>query len=294
MKKAVVIGGSGFIGSHVADCLTDKGYDTFIFDQRVSPWLNEKQHMVEGDILDKESLEQVLSNASVVYNFAGISDLNFALTKPIHTAEMNIIGNLNIMEACQKHKVDRFIFASTVYVNSNEGGFYRCSKIACENYLEEFHKSYGLNFTILRYGSLYGPRADSNNGIFRIIKKAIYENELIYEGHMDTTREYIHVTDAAESSVLILDKEYENQALTITGQQTIKVINLLKMIGEILDISEKKIKIIDKYQIGHYIRTPYALQKKFTKKIVPNKYVDIGEGILQIVNELQQIKSKSS
>ena len=171
--------------------------------------------------------------------------------------------------------------------------FYKCSKIACENYLEEFHKSYGLNFTILRYGSLYGPRADSNNGIFRIIKKAISENELIYEGHIDTTREYIHVTDAAESSVLVLDKEYENQTLTVTGQQTIKVIDLLKMIGEILDISEKKIKIIDKYQIGHYIRTPYALQKKFSKKIVPNKYVDIGEGILQIVNELQQIKTNS-
>ena len=96
---------------------------------------------------------------------------------------MNIIGNLNIMEACHKHNVERFIFASTVYVNSKEGGFYRCSKIACEKYLEEFQRTFGLNYTILRYGSLYGPRADRNNGILKIITKAINEQKLVYEGH---------------------------------------------------------------------------------------------------------------
>ena len=291
MKKAVVIGGSGFIGSHVADCLTDNGFETFIFDQENSPWINEKQHMIIGDILDKEALNKVISGANVVFNFAGISDLNFALNKPFDTAKINILGNLNIMEACQQHKIDRFIFASTVYVNSNEGGFYRCSKIACENYLEEFHKTYGLNYSILRYGSLYGPRADSNNGILRIISNAIEKNELVYEGHTDTTREYIHVTDAAEASVLVLEEQFKNQTLTLTGQQTIKVIDLLKMVGEILNIPEEKTKIIDKYQIGHYIRTPYAHHSKFTKKLVPNKYVDIGEGILQIINELKQTES---
>ncbi len=288
MKKAVVIGGSGFIGSHVADCLSNNGYETFIFDKSLSPWISNSQQMIEGDILDKKALDRAISNSSIVYNFAGISDLNFALTKPTLSAEMNIIGNLNIMEACHKHNVERFIFASTVYVNSKEGGFYRCSKIACEKYLEEFQRTFGLNYTILRYGSLYGPRADRNNGILKIITKAINEQKLIYEGHVDTTREYIHVLDAAEASILALNKEFENQTLTLTGQQTIKVIDLLKMIGEILDIPEEETQIIKKYQVGHYIRTPYAQPTKFTKKIVPNKYVDIGEGILQIINELKQ------
>lgn len=288
MKKAVVIGGSGFIGSHVADCLSNNDYEIFIYDQKISPWLSNNQHMIVGDILDKEKLNKTISKANVVYNFAGISDLNFALNEPIQTAESNIIGNLNIMEACRKNEVDRFIFASTVYVNSNEGGFYRCSKIACEKYLEEFQKTYGLNYTILRYGSLYGPRADNNNGILKIISKAIKDNKLMYEGHIDTTREYIHVIDAAEASVLALNSDFKNQTFTLTGQQTIKVIDLLKMIGEILEIPEEETKIIDKNQIGHYIRTPYAQQTKFTKKIVPNKYIDIGEGILQIVNELKQ------
>jgi len=292
MKKAVVVGGSGFIGSHVADCLTQKGYDTHIFDKIKSPWHDNKQNMTVGDIMDKDSLNKVISNASVVYNFAGISDLNYALEKPTDTAEMNIIGNLNIMESCVKNKIDRFVFASTIYVNSNQGGFYRCSKIASEKYLEEFQKTYGLNYTILRYGSLYGPRADNNNGILKIITRAIEQNKLVYEGHKDTIREYIHVIDAAESSVLALNKEFQNQTLTLTGQQSIKVIDLLKMIGEILDIPEDRTKILTKHQIGHYVRTPYAQQIKFTKKLVPNHYVDLGEGILQIINELRSSNNK--
>ena len=292
MKKALVIGGSGFIGSHVADCLTNKGFDVTILDQKTSQWLNSKQKMTVGNILDRNILNQSISKANIVYNFAGISDLNTALNKPIESAEMNIIGNLNILEACKKHKVERFCFASTVYAQSEEGGFYRCSKIASEKYIEEFQKIYGLNYTILRYGSLYGPRADSNNGMLKIISKAVNDKKLSYEGHIDTIREYIHVVDAAEATVSVLKKEFKNQTLTLTGQQSIKVIDLLKMIGEILGIPEKKIKIKNKHQIGHYIRTPYAQKTKFTKKIVPNQYVDIGEGVLQIINELRQVDDR--
>lgn len=292
MKKALVIGGSGFIGSHVADCLTSRGYETTVLDQKVSPWLNSKQKMIVGDILDKNLINKAISKVNIVYNFAGISDLNIALNKPIESAEINIIGNLNILKACKKYKIERFCFASTVYAQSEEGGFYRCSKIASEKYIEEFKKIYGLNYTILRYGSLYGPRADSNNGMLKIINKAVNDKKLLYEGHKDTIREYIHVVDAAEATVSILKKEFENQTVTLTGQQSIKVSDLLNMIGEILGIPEKKIKITNKHQIGHYIRTPYAQRTKFTKKLVPNQYIDIGEGILQIINELKKSNDK--
>ena len=74
----------------------------------------------------------------------------------------------------------------------------------------------------------------------------------------------------------------------------IKFFNLKKfffLVSKKLNIPEEKTKIIEKYQIGHYVRTPYAHQTKFTKKLVPNKYVDIGEGILQIINELKQTES---
>jgi len=291
MNKAVVIGGSGFIGSHVTDSLVDNGYSVTVFDKVKSPWIiNKKIKMVIGDILDVATLDSAISGSNLVYNFAGIADLNSALNKPKLTAELNIIGNLNIMQSCIKHNIDRFIFASTIYVNSNEGGFYRCSKVASEQYIEEFNKNYGLNYTVLRYGSLYGPRADSNNGIVKILEKAIYENVLVYDGHVDTKREYIHVIDAAEAAVKALNKEFENKTITLTGQQNIKVIDLLKMIGEILNIPEEKIKVTNKPQVGHYIHSPYAQTIKLPKKLVPNNYIDLGEGILQLINILKNNK----
>ena len=288
MDKIVIIGGSGFLGSHVADSLTNQGYDVFIFDKNFSKWSNPRQHMILGDILDKKELNKVISNSKYVFNFAGIADLNFALDKPIESAEINIIGNLNIMESCQKNNVKRYICASTVYVNGNEGGFYRCSKISCEKYIEEYKKTFDLNYTILRYGSLYGPRAGDNNGIFKLIYRAIKENKLVYEGHEDTSRDYIHVLDAAEASVTALRDEFKNQTLTITGQQTIKVIDLLKTICEILNLPEDKAIIIKKKIVGHYIRTPYSQEYKFTKKIVPSKYIDLSEGIVEIIKHLRK------
>ena len=140
MKKAVVVGGSGFIGSHVADCLSDNGYQVVIFDNVQSPWLRKDQDMVINDILNGEKLKEVIKNSEVVYNFAALADLNQTVDQPIKTAEINILGNLNVLEACRINKVKRFVYASTVYVYSREGGFYRCSKQSSEHYVEEYQK----------------------------------------------------------------------------------------------------------------------------------------------------------
>ena len=173
MKKAVVVGGSGFIGSHVADYLSDAGYQVTIYDKTKSLWLRNDQNIVYGDVQDSNKLNETIANAEVVYNFAALADLNQALKQPIKTINVNILGNLNVLEACRIHKVKRFIYASTVYVHSREGGFYRCSKQASEAYIEEYQKIYGLDYTILRYGSLYGPRADETNGLYRVVQSAL-------------------------------------------------------------------------------------------------------------------------
>ena len=109
-----------------------------------------------------------------------------------------------MLDLCKKYKIKRFIFASTIYVYSSKGGFYRCSKQAAENYIEEFFNKFKLNYTILRYGSLYGPGAGTNNGLSKIILNFLNKKEIIYEGGPNTIREYIHVEDAAKSSVDIL------------------------------------------------------------------------------------------
>mgnify|MGYP005673815677 CR=1 FL=1 len=136
ISKVVVVGGSGFIGSHVADYLSDAGYQVTIYDKTKSEWLRNNQEIVIGDVQDSEKLNQTIAGAEVVYNFAALADLNQALEQPLKTVNINILGNLNVLEACHAHGVKRFIYASTVYVHSREGGFYRCSKQASEAYIE--------------------------------------------------------------------------------------------------------------------------------------------------------------
>ena len=290
MKKAVVVGGSGFIGSHVADFLTNAGYKVTIYDKTESKWLLSGQKMVVGDVKDKEKINYTIAGSEVVYNFAALADLNQALKQPIETVSINILGNLNIMEACRMHGVKRFIYASTVYVHSREGGFYRCSKQASEAYVEEYQRVYGLNYTILRYGSLYGPRADKSNGIYRIIKSVLNKGFIEYAGNASSMREYIHVEDAAQASVHILSNEFENENIVLTGQEPMRVLEMLNMLAEILGLDEKSIKFIEDNYEGHYIRTPYSYQPKLGKKYIPPVHVDLGQGLLQVIDEISSSK----
>ena len=261
-KKALVIGGSGFIGSHVADHLSLSGYETTIFDIIPSPWLRNDQTMIIGDINNFLDVEEAVKSSNYVYNFAALADLNLSLNKPKKTAEINILGNLNVLEACHKYKINRFIYASSVYVHSREGGFYRCSKQASEAYIEEYHKAYGLDYTILRYGSLYGPRADHSNGLLEIVKTALEKKKLVYRGHPDAMREYIHVEDAARASIIALGDEFKNESVVLTGQEPMRVEDMLKMIVEIMGL-DTSIEFHSEENPGHYIRTPCEVFFKF-------------------------------
>ena len=286
MEKAVVVGGSGFLGSHVADHLTNTGFQVTIYDKIKSQWIRQDQEMVVGDVEDGEKINQTIAGAEVVYNFAALADLNEALKQPIKTVKINILGNLNVIEACRAHGIKRFIYASTVYVHSREGGFYRCSKQTSEAYVEEYQRVYGLNYTILRYGSLYGSRADDSNGINRIVKSAVNDGVIRYAGNINSMREYIHVEDAAKASVDILSDQFENENIVLTGQEPMKVFEMLKMLAEILSIDENNIEFIEDNNEGHYVRTPYSYQPKLGKKYIPPVHVDLGQGLLQVINEI--------
>jgi UDP-glucose 4-epimerase len=281
-----VIGGSGFIGSHVADRLSDAGHEVRIYDRVASPWARPDQEMIVGDLLDSEKLQKAVTGAQAVYNFAALADLNQALDQPLKTVEVNILGNVQVLEACRQNGVKRFIYASTVYVYSREGGFYRCSKQSAEHYVEEYQRAFGLDYTILRYGSIYGPRADAGNGLLRIVRQALESGVVRYQGSPDALREYIHVEDAARTSVAALGDEFRNQSVVLTGQEPMRVLDLLKMLAEILG-NPDAVEFIPGEQNGHYVRTPYAYQPKLGRKYVPPMHVDLGQGLLQLIDEVR-------
>jgi len=285
--QACVIGGSGFLGSHVADQLSAAGYKVHIYDQRASLWLQKSQTMFIGNIITGNNLKEAIAGCDIVYNFAALADLNDALEKPIETVEINVLGNVRALNLSRELGVKRFMYASTVYVYSREGSFYRCSKQAAEHYVEEYQRACGLDYTILRYGSLYGPRADHTNGLYRIVKSALETGVLRYEGSPNTLRQYIHVEDAAQASIISLGEDFRNQSVVLSGQEPMRVLDMLEMLSEMLGL-QNPVEFVEGEQTGHYVRTPYAYQPKLGRKYVPPMHVDLGQGLLQLIESVRQ------
>ena len=284
-QRAVVFGGSGFLGSHVADELTRRGMQVTIFDKSESPYLQKSQTHFKGDILDLEAVTKACAGNDYVYNFAGLADINEAKDKPLLTAQLNILGQVNVLEGARAAHAKRFVYASTVYVYSESGSFYRVSKQTGEKYTELYWDKYKLPYTILRYGSLYGPRADQRNAIYRFIDSALKEGKIHYKGTGEELREYIHVGDAAQASVDILKNDFENQHIVITGPQLLRIRDVIAMISEMLPDSKVNAAYENQDVEAHYNVTPYVFKPRLGKKLLVNPFVDMGQGILDCVEQ---------
>jgi len=297
MMTALVCGGSGFVGSHVADALSAAGYAVTVFDRRPSPYLASGQEMVVGDMLDLRALIAAADGQQVVFNFAGLSDIDEALVKPIETAQLNILACAHALEAARLGGATRFVQASTIYVSSAAGGFYRASKQACELWVEEYQRQFGLDYTILRYGTLYGGRSDVRNSVHRYLREALTTRRITVQGTGDEIREYIHVRDAAESSVAVLSDEFRNESVVLTGHQPMRFRDLLHMIREIVG-SDVLINLEPTSDgsaaSGHYQFTPYSFRPKLGRKLVAHSYIDLGQGLIECLEEIHDAEQRAS
>ena len=289
-KKIVIIGGSGFLGSHVADYLSNQKYQVIIADKKKPEELKKNQTFYKLDLNKKINFRSLLNSSLAVFNFAAIADIEDANKKPLETVETNVLSLVKLLKECVKFKVKKFILASTVYVSGNHGGFYKASKLASEVYLREFNKIHGLKYCILRYGTLYGPRSDISNGLHALIKESLKKKKIIYSGNPNSMRDYIHVKDAARISGRVIKKDFDNKTLIISGPQSYKITDILNIISEITDI--KKIKFVKKNnnkKYSHYLRTPYNVEETetFALKLSDSLNVDIGQGLTNLVYELK-------
>ena len=282
MKKVLVIGGAGFLGSHVADTLTAQGYLVSIFDYEKSKYLQTSQTMIIGDISDRASIRNAIKGMDVIFHFAAVADIKQAAQNPERTAQLNIMGTMYILEACRAFNIKRFIYSSTIYVYTAHGSFYRSTKQACELLIDNYRQEYGLDFTVLRYGSLYGKRANHFNFIHNSIKQALTEGKITRKGNGTEKRAYINIIDAAKATVKALDEEYKNKHLMITGNQTIQVKELLNMMKEIMN-NQIAVEYIEGQMEGHYKITPYSFKPIVAQKISLSNSYDLGQGLLETI-----------
>jgi len=285
-KRVVVFGGSGFLGGHIADRLSEHGFKVTIADIQPSTHLKKDQEFVECNILKLDQVSEIVRGAAYVYNVAALADIEEAAENPVATVEVNILGNTYVLEACRRYQVKRFMFASSVYVSSDRGSFYRSSKQACEKIIENYQEQFGLPYTILRYGSLYGPRATETNSLRKYVRQALETGKISRTGDGEEVREYIHVLDAAECSVTALDEQYRNRHLLVTGMQAMRVKDVLGMIREIMG-ANVAIEYTAALETSHYTLTPYSFRPESAHRIVMSQYYDLGQGIYDLLYELQ-------
>ena len=285
--KVLVIGGSGFLGSHVADELSLRGYKVSIYDQKKSKWKKKEQIFYLGKLNNEKKLNQLIKNSDIVYNFAGIADLNEGSKKPLESINQNIYATAKIVESCIKYKIKRFIYSSTIYVYSNKGSFYKCSKQAAENYIEEYSKQSNLKFTILRFGSLYGPRSNYQNGLYKIVCDYLKNKKISYFGSKNTMREYIHINDAAKSCVDILEKQFVNKVIVITGKKKIYVKKLLAIFSSLLKY-KKEINFKNISNANHYEKSPYSFSRNFGIKYFSENNINIKKGLEELISVVKQ------
>jgi UDP-glucose 4-epimerase len=290
MKKVLVFGGFGFLGHYLVNELLNRGYEVTVADIHENEKLESNITYIKCDITSKENVENVFKNKQfdVVYNLAGFANLNTAIKYPLETIQLNVIGNMHILEQCVKNSISRFVYASSAYAMSNKGSFYGISKLASEKIVEEYLKKYSLPFTILRYGSVYSEKSYDNNYIYNLVKSAVLEGEINHNGDGNELREYIHAADASKLSVDVIESEsFKNLHVILTGNERMKRSDLFNMVKEILN-DQVEIKYKNDGYHNHYNFTPYSFEPSVSRKLSANPHIDMGQGLLECVRSVHK------
>lgn len=238
--RALVIGGAGFIGSHLVDALVTRGDQVVAFDNLSNGKitnLNNMADLVVGDIFtEPDRLIETMQGCDIVYHLAANPEARAGLSNTRLDLEQGTIATYNVLEAMRQTGVLKLFFASsgTVYSKSTfkckEGdlqylpvSLYGASKLACEALCSSFSECFGIEVTIARFGNVIGPRA-SHGVIFDLLKK-LKENpsrlEVLGDGTM--TKPYVHVSDIVRGILHILDLHYDNRTWNIAPNDTTTV-----------------------------------------------------------------------
>lgn len=225
--KILVTGGAGFIASHVVDRYISQGHQVVVIDNLYSGKvenINPKAKFYQLDITDKNIIDIFKEEKfDILSHHAAQMDVRLSVADPTFDANVNILGGINLYEACVKTNVKKVIFASsggTVYgekkdLPSKETDEldpispYGISKMANEKYLYYYKEAYNLDYTILRYSNVFGPRQNPKGeaGIIAIfIDKMLNNDQTVINGDGTITRDYIYISDAVEVNSLVLNK----------------------------------------------------------------------------------------
>ena len=255
-----ITGGAGFIGSHIADLLIENGHRVTILDNLSSgttEFINPAAEFIEIDIRQKEEIEEIFASHhfDAVYHEAAQTMVPVSVDNPHFDADENIMGLLSVLEAARKTGTKKVIFASSAAVYGDNPAlplreeeipaptaFYGLTKWMTEKYLALYKSLYNLDYTVLRYSNVYGPRQGANGegGVIYIFAKLLAEGApLTIFGDGGQTRDFISVFDVAAANVAALTKG----SGAICNVSTETQITLNDLAAEMVKQSGKQIEI---------------------------------------------------
>ena len=253
--KILVTGGAGFIGSNIVDAFLDAGHEVAVLDNLSTGKrenLNPRAVFFEADLRDKK-IDEIVSNfkPEIICHCAAQIDVRKSVTDPVYNAEVNEIGTLNLLQSAVKNKVGKIVFSSTggaIYgeVGKKNGADenypqepispYAITKRSVEMYLYAYKVLYGLTYTVLRYGNVYGPRQDplGEAGVIAIFcgKMLKGETPTIF-GDGKQLRDYVFVSDVAAANLLALTGG-DNQIYTVGTSHGVSVNELFSHLKDLL------------------------------------------------------------
>jgi UDP-glucose 4-epimerase len=251
--RVLVTGGSGFIGSHVVDKLRARGHEPVIYDLRPSPWHRDAGggstvDTVLGSITDREALERALHSCDAVAHLAAMADVNDVHAEPEDAERVNARGTVAVLEAARRAGVKRIVYASTIWVYSDcepeavdedtllppPSHLYTSTKLAGELYCKAYQELYGIDYTILRFGIPYGPRAREAAVIPAFVNKALAGDPLTLAGDGSQSRKFVYVEDLADGVALGLEDVAINRVYNLASDETVTIRQIAETIKELM------------------------------------------------------------
>lgn len=262
-KNVLITGGLGFIGSHIANRLIEDNNVTIIDNLSTGnvDYLNNPTHenltLIKKD-LNSLDLKVNLSNIDYVFHLAAMVSVPISVKNPISCNLENVTTTINLLDACVKNDVEKIVFSSSAAVYGENRNIplketelpsptspYGASKACCELYIKSFYESYDLNYTVLRYFNVFGPKQDINSPYAAVIPNfinAILKNKrpIIY-GDGKQTRDFVYVGDVANANIKACESNFDG-IVNIAGGNQISINKLYDVIKKTL-----KTDIVPKY-----------------------------------------------
>ncbi len=305
--KILLTGGAGFIGSHIADLLIEKGHEVVIIDnlsagkkENINPKAKFYNISITNPniikIFEEEKLDAICHQAAQI-------NVRASIKEPAYDADINILGTINLLECSVKTNVKKFVYASSGGARYGEPENLPCdeshpikplspygiSKYTAENYVKFYSKNHGLDYNILAYSNVYGPRQNPKGeaGVVGIFIGNMLDNKACkIFGDGNQTRDFVFVKDIAKANLLALEKTTKNKNFNISSGEETSVNQIFKKLKEILGKGESA----NMNAVSGEVKRIYLNSELAKKELGWQAETNLDDGLKKTADWLRKIK----